>query len=404
MGHTFSRALPVVGVAAAVLAVIAFAAVGTGVIHLTPQPASMAQPCVQGSALVPTLFGDDTTTQIRVSTPDMKTQRVLRTEPASRLPAMFESLLSVSGDSSRLAYVTADDERMDNARLTYVDVAHPETPHVIATLAAGLLPIRPVWSPTGDQLAFVISRSDQGRVTYHTLAASTSGGPILAPVALDAMMRQRPIVGVPVAMLLAVALLIGGAYAVYGKGTNPIQTALRWTGAVYNQPSPVPSTPQTAAPQDAGQPAANHPASPVVNGPESSPSASPTAATPSSTPSSHPTASPIAFPSVIHVVPPPIYVVCVTLTSVTLTDSVVGSSHTLTWKGNGTCNPFSGSITATYSGCSFTCLNRVTGTRTIPVSAVSGTYPDQLSYPFTSVSYKLTLTDGRGATATATAT
>ena len=179
MGHSFSRALPVVGVAAAVLAVIAFGAVGTGVIHLTPQPASMAQPCVQGSALVPTLFGDDTTTQIRVSTPDMKTQRVLRTEPASRLPAMFESLLSVSGDSSRLAYVTADDERMDNARVTYVDVAHPEAPHVIATLAAGLLPIRPVWSPTGDQLAFVVSRSDQGQLTYHTLAASTSGGPIL---------------------------------------------------------------------------------------------------------------------------------------------------------------------------------------------------------------------------------
>ena len=82
MGHTFGRAMPIVGVAAAVLAVIAFGAVGTGVIHLTPQPASMAQACVQGSALVPTLFGDDTTTQIRISTPDFGT---LSSDAFSRL-------------------------------------------------------------------------------------------------------------------------------------------------------------------------------------------------------------------------------------------------------------------------------------------------------------------------------
>jgi len=179
MATAFRRVVPLVGVAGAVAALIGLAAFGAGVLHLTPQPASMAQPCVQGSGVVPSLFGDDTTTQIRVSTPDLKTQRVLRTEPAARLPAMFESLLSVSGDSSRLAYVTADDERMDNAHVTFIDVAHPETPHVIATLASGLFPIRPVWSPTADQLAFVVARTDQGQLSYHTLAASVSGGPIL---------------------------------------------------------------------------------------------------------------------------------------------------------------------------------------------------------------------------------
>lgn len=176
---SFPRAAIVVGLACTLLAVIGFGALATGVVRLSPQPASMAQACVQTSNLVPTLVGDDTTTQIRLSTPDLRSQRVLRTEPAGRLPAMFESLLSVSPDGSRLAYVTADDEQMNNASLLFIDVAHPEAAHVIATEAFGMLPIRPVWSPSGDQLAFVVLRSGQGTVKYNVLAASATGGPVL---------------------------------------------------------------------------------------------------------------------------------------------------------------------------------------------------------------------------------
>ena len=169
----------VVIIAGALVGLIVLGAMATGVVHVGTQPTSMAQPCVQTSNLVPSLVGDDSTTQIRLSSPDLKSQRVLRTEPATHLPAMFESLLAVSPDSSRLAYVTADDEQMNNARLTFVDLAHPETPHVIASEAFGLLPIRPVWSPSSDQIAFVVARTIQGTMTYNVLAASATGGPVL---------------------------------------------------------------------------------------------------------------------------------------------------------------------------------------------------------------------------------
>ena len=186
MWASIGRAAMVVGIAGAIVALIGFGAVKTGLVHLGPQPVSESQGCVQTSSLVPSLVGDDTTTQIRISTPDLKNQRVLRTEPANRLPAMFENLLAVSPDSNRLAYVTADDEQMDNAHLTFVDFAHPDAPRVIATEASGLLPIRPVWSPAGDQVAFVVSRIEQGTLQYHVLAASTSGAPVLNIASLPA--------------------------------------------------------------------------------------------------------------------------------------------------------------------------------------------------------------------------
>jgi|GEM_PF-3013016 len=176
-----SRQLGRTAVAAgAVIAILALAAIGgvkTGLI--APPPQSQSQNCAGASSLTPTLFGSDTSTQIRLSTPDLKSQRVLRTEPTDRLPAMFENLLALSPDGRRLAYVTADDEQMDNAQLSYIEVDHPDAPHVIATERSGMLPIRPVWSPRDAQVAFVVARRQQSGIAYRVLAASTTGGPVL---------------------------------------------------------------------------------------------------------------------------------------------------------------------------------------------------------------------------------
>ncbi len=54
------------------------------------------------------------------------------------------------------------------------------------------------------------------------------------PFALDATMRQPPIARIPTALLVAVALLIGGAYIAYGRGSNPVQ--------IGQAPAPSPST------------------------------------------------------------------------------------------------------------------------------------------------------------------
>ncbi len=186
MGGAIRRSGATAAVGALVVAILAVGAgVTTGLVRLPSGPTSLAQSCVGGSNLVPTLFGNDAITQIRLSSPDLKTQRVLRTEPANRLPAMFESLLSVSQDGSRLAYVTAADEQLDDAKVMFIDVAHPDQPHLVASEAAGLLPIRPVWSPTEEQLAFVVARTEQGRPTYHVLAGSATGGPVLSIASLS---------------------------------------------------------------------------------------------------------------------------------------------------------------------------------------------------------------------------
>jgi len=279
-------------------------------------------------------------------------------------------------------------------------VSVPEGPLVVAAgeRKTARLKVRPTsahWSG-GDEMH------------QYRLTLEPQGG---TPVNLDAMTRQRPILGVPVALLLAVVLLLAGAYAVYGKGTNPIQVALRWTGAVYNPGSPPASAPPTAA-ADSGQ-QVHQQAPPVVNGPASSPPAQP-AASPPPTVHAAPSPSAIATPilRVSPIVLPPIYQICLTLSSVTLSDSVTlslgGHLHTLSWSGNGTCGPFSGTITATYSGyfvCQFPCLSHpVVATKTFSVTGGSGSYQDQVSSLYTSVSYKLTLTDSHGSSATASAT
>ena len=149
------------GIAAAGGILVGVAGVGADVLlHARPvlHVASSAQECVNAPDHVATLFSDDQSTAIRISNLDYTDLRVLRVEPAATLPGMFNSLLALSGDSRRLAYVTADDELMDNARIQYIDVGGPATVHPLAQVHRGLAPVRPAWSPQADELAYVIGR------------------------------------------------------------------------------------------------------------------------------------------------------------------------------------------------------------------------------------------------------
>src|SRR2546429_5537819 len=97
--------------------------------HPPVQLVSSAQECLSAPDHVASLFSDDQNTLIRYSKLDYSDVRVLRVEPSASLPGMFDALLALSGDSSRLAYVTAGDELMDDARLWWIDVSQPADRH-----------------------------------------------------------------------------------------------------------------------------------------------------------------------------------------------------------------------------------------------------------------------------------
>lgn len=237
-----------------------------------------------------------------------------------------------------------------------------------------------------------------------------------APVAIDGMMRQRPILGVPIATLLIGALLVMGALAVYGKGPGaPIRTALRWTGVVDQAPSAPPSTvaQSTSAPtqQATQQTTTGNSGQTVVTAPSPSAASSPTSAaspSPTATPTHVVLVTPIAIRPSIN----PILLICIPLSTATLTDTVT-TTHTLTWTGNSTCTAtYTGTITASYAGVRTICLilgggcNRVpfTSSHVYSITGLTGSQVDtSMPVGTTSVSYSLSLTDGTH-TATATAT
>jgi len=117
--------------------------------------ATSAQSCGNQPSKLASLFSDGQTTMIRLSNPDYTDMHVLRTEPANALSGMFDPLLSLSGDNSRLAYVTASDELLDNAHVDYVDVSNPGTPVELASVPKGLWVVKPAWSPDHLKLAFI---------------------------------------------------------------------------------------------------------------------------------------------------------------------------------------------------------------------------------------------------------
>src|SRR5215472_12389537 len=159
LGLSLSPKVAVAG--AAGLLLLAGAGTGLGLwLHSRPvlHIGSSAQECLNAPDHLASLFSDDPNTLIRLSNLDYSDIKVLRIEPASDLPGMFESLLALSSDSRRLAYVTADDEQMDNARISFLEVQSPDPPHLVVSLPRGLTPVRPAWSPDQSQLAYVVGR------------------------------------------------------------------------------------------------------------------------------------------------------------------------------------------------------------------------------------------------------
>ncbi|MHB8644168.1 MAG: choice-of-anchor D domain-containing protein [Thermomicrobiales bacterium] len=101
------------------------------------------------------LYSDDLTTAIRIREPDLSNLRVLRTEPAETLSPLFASLVSLSPDGSRIAYVTASNEALDDAHIWSLDVANPSQRQELASVPKGMWVVRPAWSADSKQIAFV---------------------------------------------------------------------------------------------------------------------------------------------------------------------------------------------------------------------------------------------------------
>ena len=167
------------------IAVVALGAIGFVGYAIYPKPhvavTTAAQNCANQPQQLASLFSDGQTTMIRLSNPDLSNMRILRTEPANVMPGMFGPLLALSGDSSRLAYVTAGDEVLDNAHIDYIDVANPAVTTVLAAVPSGLWVVTPAWSPDNKMLAFVklnTATSSAGSEHFELWVADTTTQPL----------------------------------------------------------------------------------------------------------------------------------------------------------------------------------------------------------------------------------
>jgi hypothetical protein len=226
---------------AAALTLITVAAGGIWIAKSQFQPvASTSRHCGVQPYERPSLFSDDSVTQIRLSAPDLSDLRVLREEPADDLPGMFDSLLSLTDDGSRLAYVTARNALMDDAHIWWIDVRRPVLRSEVVKVGSGLWPIRPSWSPDRTRLAYV-TVEDTGAAARFRLWAVGVGGSAGTPAVIGDVAAQ--------------------------DFTNGRQSAICWDRdgrplVVDTAPGLTPATPATAGPsQDPG--AATPGASPV---------------------------------------------------------------------------------------------------------------------------------------------
>ena len=116
--------------------------------------------CAPNSGRTFNIVGNDVRTQIfigeRGST--TTTEQPVVEESADILPGVFASLVSISPDGRRLAYVTADNMALDNAKIWAVDLT-TRTKSQLALVPKGLWPTAPVWSADGEWLVYPRLRS-----------------------------------------------------------------------------------------------------------------------------------------------------------------------------------------------------------------------------------------------------
>ena len=145
----------------------------------SPTPTQpMGTACADPPTKVATLFSDNSLTAIRLSDADTTNLQVLHTEQARILPPLYEPLLALSSDASRLAYVTASDESMDDAHLEYLEVANPNQATELASIPQGFWNVRPAWSPDNKQLAFLrlnTQSAAQGQTVLELWIAEVGG-------------------------------------------------------------------------------------------------------------------------------------------------------------------------------------------------------------------------------------
>ncbi|MGH2557690.1 MAG: TolB family protein, partial [Thermomicrobiales bacterium] len=107
-------------------------------------------------------------------------------------PGQFAKFAATSPDRRLVSYVKADDQLMNNARITVVDIATGEE-RDLATIPAGFFPATPVWSPDASRLAFAKKNGDYVELwVVHIATGELVPVPTEEPISPQAFYGSNP--------------------------------------------------------------------------------------------------------------------------------------------------------------------------------------------------------------------
>ena len=92
--------------------------------------------------------------RIYVANEDGSNSREVASEPITRFPPHFEVLMALSPSYDTLIYVTADNKQLHNAQIWKVSLID-ETKYLLAQFTDELWVAPPVWSPSGEWIAYM---------------------------------------------------------------------------------------------------------------------------------------------------------------------------------------------------------------------------------------------------------